>query len=268
MIFSDIKIIKEFLKEAEDCKTEKDVKLLSKKVEAYFNNSSFKFESRDLHVNQFHNGYTKDYLNEDKAFIISLMNSFINQNGKKERAFWIYDLYTEGLNLENTKECYDYLKKVYNCQVENVKFDNNVTTILNGPNDAFMIFKLDYKTIKDGICEQLKNVCSNLLEEKSELSSKSNDVLSINISNNNSNNVSVDVSITYNEARKEIEELALSEEQTKNIIDKINELEEFQKNEKSKKTRWAKAKDFLKWVTEQGIQVAGVVLPLITGLCK
>jgi len=33
MIFSNIKIIKEFLKEAEDCKTEKDVKLLSKKVE-------------------------------------------------------------------------------------------------------------------------------------------------------------------------------------------------------------------------------------------
>ena len=46
-------------------------------------------------------------------------------------------------------------------------------------------------------------------------------------------------------------------------MDKISELEELSKSKESKGKRWQKVKEFMKWLVEQGIQVAGVLLPVL-----
>ena len=46
-------------------------------------------------------------------------------------------------------------------------------------------------------------------------------------------------------------------------MEKIKEIEEIAKSKENKGKRWAKAKNILKWVAEQGITVAGIVLPLL-----
>ena len=39
-------------------------------------------------------------------------------------------------------------------------------------------------------------------------------------------------------------------------------------SKESKGKRWAKIKDFFKWVAEQGIQVASIIVPLLTTTIK
>lgn len=46
-------------------------------------------------------------------------------------------------------------------------------------------------------------------------------------------------------------------------MEKLNEVEKIAKNKEGTVKRWQKAKDFLRWVAEQGITVAGIVLPLL-----
>lgn len=39
-------------------------------------------------------------------------------------------------------------------------------------------------------------------------------------------------------------------------------------SKESKGTRWAKIKDVFKWVAEQGIQVASIIVPLLANMIK
>lgn len=52
------------------------------------------------------------------------------------------------------------------------------------------------------------------------------------------------------------------------LIKKLNELEEIGKSKESKGRRWQKAKEVMKWLVEQGIQVAAIVVPVLATCIK
>ena len=60
------------------------------------------------------------------------------------------------------------------------------------------------------------------------------------------------------------ENACLSIQQEKEVKEKISELEEIVKSKENKKTKWQKLGGIMKWVAEQGIQVASIILPLIS----
>lgn len=91
-----------------------------------------------------------------------------------------------------------------------------------------------------------------------------------NISNNASSesNVSLDISFSFQVARKKAEDEGLADEQYKAVMEKLTELENIAKSKESKGKRWAKAKEIMKWLVEQGIQVAGILLPVLAQTIK
>lgn len=88
---------------------------------------------------------------------------------------------------------------------------------------------------------------------------------STNTNNNtNSNTNTVDLKAMFKDARDLIEDdEALGEEEVKEIIDKINEIEEVSEEDTSKPKKWRKLKECVGWLSTKGVKVATTVMPLI-----
>ena len=82
----------------------------------------------------------------------------------------------------------------------------------------------------------------------------------VNVTVNNT----VNISISFEETRQKIEDMtALSCEQTDEILEKINELEEISKESSSRKTKWEKVKPIITFTLDKGADVAMAILSLI-----
>lgn len=81
----------------------------------------------------------------------------------------------------------------------------------------------------------------------------------VNVTVNNN----VSVAISFTEARQRIEDMpGLTQEETDDIIDKINELESISKEKISKKKKWEKVKPILSFVLDKSVDVAIMVFSL------
>ena len=93
-------------------------------------------------------------------------------------------------------------------------------------------------------------------------SSRSNftDSPDVNVTVNNS----VTVNITFEQVRSQIEDMtSLTDEQTKEALNKISEIESVVKSEGSKKSKWEKIKPILTWMADKSFDVAMTLLPLL-----
>lgn len=96
-------------------------------------------------------------------------------------------------------------------------------------------------------------------------SSRSNftDSPDVNLTVNNS----VTVNITFEQVRSQIEDMtSLTDEQTKEALDKISEIESVVKSEGSKKSKWEKIKPILTWMADKSFDVGMALLPLLLKL--
>lgn len=83
-------------------------------------------------------------------------------------------------------------------------------------------------------------------------------------STNVSVTTNVNVSVTFAQVRSQIEDMtALSREQTDEILEKINELEEISKEKSSRKTKWEKVKPIIAFTLDKGADVAIAILSLV-----
>ncbi|MCM1009168.1 MAG: hypothetical protein NC485_14865, partial [Ruminococcus flavefaciens] len=64
-------------------------------------------------------------------------------------------------------------------------------------------------------------------------------------------------------AQRQAEDAGLPDEQYAQVLKKLEELENIAKSKESKGKRWQKAKEIMKWLVEQGIQVASIVVPVL-----
>lgn len=82
----------------------------------------------------------------------------------------------------------------------------------------------------------------------------------VNVTVNNT----VNISISFEETRQIIEDMtALSREQTDEILEKIDELEEISKEKSSRKTKWEKVKPIIAFALDKGADVAIAILSLV-----
>lgn len=74
----------------------------------------------------------------------------------------------------------------------------------------------------------------------------------------------VNVNITFEQVRAKIEDMtSLTDEQTKEALDKVSEIESVVKGEGSKKSKWEKIKPILTWLADKSFDVAVTILPLL-----
>ena len=81
-------------------------------------------------------------------------------------------------------------------------------------------------------------------------------------------NAAVDISIVFENAVRQVEDACLPDAQEKEVLAKIQELKDIMESKESKGKRWAKIRDVFKWVAEQGIQVASIIVPLLATTIK
>lgn len=77
-------------------------------------------------------------------------------------------------------------------------------------------------------------------------------------------NTSVNISVTFEQVREQIEDMtSLTNEQTQEILDKINEIEKVVNSTDKKKTKWEKIKPVLIWLADKSCDVGTALLPLL-----
>lgn len=101
----------------------------------------------------------------------------------------------------------------------------------------------------------------------------------INITNNShannsntntlNNSLVLNIDILFDETRKMIENNeSLSEKEIEEVLEKIKEIEDISKLEKSKNKKWFKLRPTMEWLGTKGVAVATAVLGLISAIIK
>lgn len=81
------------------------------------------------------------------------------------------------------------------------------------------------------------------------------------------NNNNIEVNISFDDVRNKIEEMpSLSNIETKEILNRIDDLENIIKSPNSKKSKWTKISPILKWLADKSVDVGLTLIPLIMKL--
>ena len=99
---------------------------------------------------------------------------------------------------------------------------------------------------------------------KAEMTSGDN---GININNTLSATQTQLVHISFDEARQQIEDMTgLSDTETEEALQKIDELKAIAESKESKKKKWQKVKPFLLWLADKSVDVGITILPLLMNI--
>lgn len=84
----------------------------------------------------------------------------------------------------------------------------------------------------------------------------------VNVTVNNTN--TVNISVSFEEARKQVEDMSsLTDEQTQEVLERIDEIERVINTDASKKTKWEKIKPVLVWLADKSYDLGKTILPLL-----
>lgn len=224
---------------------------------------------------------TKEQMLADIDDIVSVLNGMLALDPKAAQISDVLELIFEGEHIEHSYEAIQkYISKVFYSYGDYIKLDKSIiavaTRAIKTDVDIEWGFKeensIDY-TVVEGILRKLRIYAQEVLEGKKE-STKKASAPSVVINNNPSisatasANAAVDISIVFENAVRQVEDACLPDAQEKEVLAKIQELKDIMESKESKSKRWAKIRDVFKWVAEQGIQVASIIVPLLTTTIK
>ena len=120
----------------------------------------------------------------------------------------------------------------------------------------------------DNIEDSPNSVSENLLMMKAKLETFKFQMNAIEMTELTATQINVTtnvgVNITFELVRSQVKEMSsLTEEQTKEVLEKINKIEETVKSTDSKKSKWEKLKPILKWLADKSCDVGIALLPII-----
>ena len=224
---------------------------------------------------------TKEQMLADIDDIVSVLNGMLALDPKAAQISDVLELIFEGEHIEHSYEAIQkYISKVFYSYGDYIKLDKSIiavaTRAIKTDVDIEWGFKeensIDY-TVVEGILRKLRIYAQEVLEGKKE-STKKASAPSVVINNNPSisapasANAAVDISIVFENAVRQVEDACLPDAQEKEVLAKIQELKDIMESKESKGKRWAKIRYVLKWVAEQGIQVASIIVPLLATTIK
>ena len=288
MTFKQIEKIVEYidrLKKLKDNPKYDEIYYIDDEIRNFFGE---KYKGTHLNVGSyiFHNfKINDDDARLDIRNIISILEGMIAEDDRNYQVCEIINLISEG---ERLNQQYDvkqrFISKVYYSYNDVIVFDKSIESIAKESLESkdfsglSLVFS-DKKNIDEevirGIIHKLRTYAISLLNVKKEIKETANHPTQsppvvINNTNNaiSNNSVNVTSEIIFENIKKQILDEGLGDDQEKDILEKISELENIAKSNESKGKRWAKAKEVMKWLVEQGIQVAGIILPAISQSIK
>lgn len=195
------------------------------------------------------------------------MDACLSEESNLDVICKILDLIEEGERIKEKKDFYSFIKKVYFSYSEEIKLDQTIRIIATAPQEMLKIG--DYPITREtvlGLVEKLRLYANKLcmtrevdtsVENKQEINFQPQ----IKVVANNA--TQIDLKAIFENAQKKVEDEGLSEKQCQEVMEKLAELEQLVQNKEAKGKRWTKVKGILKWMVEQGIQVAGILLPVL-----
>lgn len=123
---------------------------------------------------------------------------------------------------------------------------------------------INFKRIKAMLTTFKVNGFKNFKDTKLNQPIINNTMTSTNNNNNiNTNTNNNDIDFIFKNARENIEKMnSINDEELKEILLKIDKIEEILKSKDTKRDKWNKLKPLLLWVTDKGADVAISLLPL------
>ena len=221
--------------------------------------------------------YSQVYEKNDKIAIQNFFESLIAQDINAPAIIDILDYIEEGEQAKKNKKLREkYVSKVFYSYSDKISFDKMTEAIAMAPQEVlnFNMYQVTEEMI-DGIITKLKSYANILINPKplakdSNSSVQNNQEINfqphINIETKNETNITIDA--VFDNARQQIEDAGLSDVQTQELFNKLSELEEIAKSKESKGKRWAKAKEIMKWLVEQGIAAASILIPVLSESIK
>lgn len=214
--------------------------------------------------------YSSEYERNDKISIRNFLESLLAQDENSPTIIDILSLIEEG---EFSKNNYDtmekYISKVFYAYSGKISFDKMTEAIATAPQEVlgFNMLQVSEEMV-DGIITKLKTYASELSCSKQSNKPSVQNKQEINfqpqIHVESKSEVKINIEVVFKTARQKVTDEGLSDAQTKEVLDRINELEVLSKSPESKGSKWTKIKETMKWLVEQGIAVAGILMPVIT----
>lgn len=101
-------------------------------------------------------------------------------------------------------------------------------------------------------------------QEKYDSLKQSNVLINANNTNNNTNTNSTSVNVSFEDAKKVIENMgSLTEPEINEALKKVDELEKIVNSTDRKTKKWENAKEIIKWIADKGVDVGISLLPLL-----
>lgn len=248
-------------------------------VQGYLDTKNLVAEMREFYINEFNveltisgfyakDCYNAEYNERDKLALIGFLEGYLAKENNADIICGILDLISEGERIkQNENERYNFLISVYSSYYGKIAFDKNMETIATAPLEFLRIRNLSVtEEMISGLIVKLRIYATQLIQDSKNVTTGNNKQEinfqpQINVDAKNETNVNL-VAV-FDNARQRAEDSGLPDEQYKILLEKISELEELAKRKESKGKRWQKVKDFMQWLVEQGIQVAGILLPVL-----
>lgn len=221
----------------------------------------------EVYVHNTADSYNTQLEEKDKASVKSFLESILDENDAYKTVFDILRLIDEGKeSIGNNENMLAFISKAYYSYNNVIKFDKTIETVVAAPPDAFKIgiVRVDANMV-NGTITKLNEYGRSLFSKLSTVESENSPSVVINNTNNATANANttVDLSIAINQAKQQVADSGLGDQQYDEIIRRLSEIERIDKSGESKGQKWKKTKEILKWCTEQGIEIAKIVLPLL-----
>lgn len=216
--------------------------------------------------------YKADYLRQDKEVIKAFLERKIDEDKMAGQISRILDLIEEGESARgNQQKMEEFIAKIYHSYSGIISFNDVVKAIATQHGvPGLQVYKAD-EAILDGVISKLcqyADILSNQRIEKTQTQPQNVFNISNTANANSSATLNSELSIVIETAKQQAEDAGLSDEQFESVMQKINELEEIAKSKESRGKRWQKAKEIMKWLVEQGIQVAAILVPVLSTCIK
>ncbi len=222
---------------------------------------------------------TIDDMLSDIDRIKSTLEGMIAQHRNYALANEIIDLINEGQTVgDDYSSRQKFIAKAYFSYGDCIKFDSSLVSIAK--DSIVRKTALDFSfgetetevddVVIQSVIVKLQQYAESILQKRETIPStkKDNPTVVVNNIATATNNVNIDISLEIENAIKQVEDACLPDVQEQEVLAKIQELKDIIESKESKGKRWAKIKDFFKWVSEQGIQVASIIVPLLANTIK
>lgn len=212
----------------------------------------------------------------DLDSIIAALNSKISEIPK---SIEILNILNDIDTIETIIPCdldsrFKCVSKIYHAYCSVIGFDEGIKNAARYADGTYLMpaeYSEATPSMLNGLQMVLERYAETLCEEKTDASTQTPLFQVTNspiISASATSNVNIDISVEIENAIKQVEDACLPDEQEKEVLTKIQELKEIVESKESRKSKWTKIKDFFKWIAEQGIQVASIIVPLLSSTIK